>query len=98
MRRSASPRWRHGGQGDWIEFREDCHALKGVAGNVGALKLAAVASEAKKLPDWQLAREWRRQVQAASEQLEAARIALRAATESLAARRDGNGESSAPPV
>ena len=88
----------HGAQANWIEFREDCHALKGVAGNVGALKLAAVASEAKKLPDWQLAREWRRQVQAANEQLEAARIALRAATESLAARRDGNGESSAPPV
>lgn len=88
----------HGGQGNWIEFREDCHALKGVAGNVGAIKLAAVVSEAKKLPDWQLAREWRRHVQAAGEQLDAARIALREATESLAAGQDGSGETLAPPL
>ena len=82
----------HGAGADWDKFREACHALKGVAGNVGAAKLAASASDAMKLPNWQLAREWRGRAKALHEQLDATRAALRQAVQNLAAGPD-SGES-----
>jgi two-component system sensor histidine kinase RpfC len=60
----------------WDKFRDASHALKGVASNVGALRLAAAASEGMKLPTWQLAREWRTRTQVMRNHLDAARTAL----------------------
>ena len=45
---------------DWERMREQAHALKGVSSNVGLVKLAAASGEMMRLPDWQLASEWRK--------------------------------------
>ncbi len=61
----------------WDAFRDHCHALKGVAGNMGAIRLAAVASETMNLGNWQLPNEWRKRVRMLREQLELARVTLK---------------------
>lgn len=68
---------RSGSASNWDAFRDHCHALKGVAGNMGAQRLAAAASEAMKLGNWQLPREWSGRVQRLREQLELARAGLK---------------------
>ena len=44
---------------NWDLFRDHCHALKGVASNMGALRLSNAASATMKLANWQMPREWR---------------------------------------
>jgi two-component system sensor histidine kinase RpfC len=66
---------------DWVQVREHAHAVKGVAGNVGLVKLASTAGEMMRLPDWQLAGEWRSRVSTLRERLAQGR-------ELLAARRE----------
>lgn len=80
-----------GASGSWDKFRDACHALKGVASNVGALKLADCASGAMKLPNWQLMRDWRSRVKTLRELLDATRIALRDAVVKVEGK--GSGES-----
>jgi two-component system sensor histidine kinase RpfC len=83
----------NGTAAQWDKYRDTCHALKGVASNVGALRLASTASEAMKLPSWQLSREWRARTKLLREQLEAARSTLSELLGSAAAGQ-GSGESS----
>jgi two-component system sensor histidine kinase RpfC len=71
---------RSGQQARWDLFRDHCHALKGVAGNMGASRLANAASEAMKLGTWQFPREWQARVQQLREELETARAALKGTT------------------
>jgi two-component system sensor histidine kinase RpfC len=71
---------RSGRQARWDLFRDHCHALKGVAGNMGACRLASAASEAMKLGTWQFPREWQTRVQQLREELETARAALKGTT------------------
>ncbi|WP_425481566.1 ATP-binding protein [Cognatilysobacter lacus] len=66
---------------DWIQVREQAHAVKGVAGNVGLVKLSAAAGEMMRLPDWQLAGEWRSRISTLRERLAQGR-------DLLAARRE----------
>jgi two-component system sensor histidine kinase RpfC len=66
-----------GAAGHWDAFRDACHALKGVAGNMGAVQLAASASDVMRLGNWQLPREWRERVRRLREQLEGARASLK---------------------
>jgi two-component system sensor histidine kinase RpfC len=61
----------------WDNFRDGCHALKGVAGNMGAVQLAAAASDTMRLGNWQLPREWQVRIRLLREQLEVARAAFR---------------------
>ena len=69
---------RCGTAAQWDAFRDECHALKGVAGNMGAVDLATAASEAMRLGNWQLPREWRIRVRQLREHLEVARTCLKA--------------------
>ena len=64
-------------EAQWDEYRDVCHALKGVAGNVGAMRLAQAASESMRLANWQLAREWKMRNQGVRKQLEQAQAAFR---------------------
>ena len=82
-----------GKQDDWTQLREHAHALKGVASNLGLIKLAAVSGELMRLPDWQLGKEWQQRLTALSERLSLGRTAL-ATRERLRETRDG-GEGSA---
>ncbi|HZX80564.1 MAG TPA: ATP-binding protein, partial [Lysobacter sp.] len=54
---------------DWVLVREHAHAFKGVAGNVGLVKLSSLAGEMMRLPDWQLAGEWRARIATLRERL-----------------------------
>jgi two-component system sensor histidine kinase RpfC len=76
-----------GGASRWEALRQQCHALQGVAGNLGALRLAEAASQAMRLPDWQLSREWRPCLERLRAELEDARTTLR----SLPLHELGNG-------
>lgn len=78
---------RSGAAGHWDVFRDQCHALKGVAGNVGATRLARTAAEIMNLGNWQLPREWRPRVRQLREQLELARTALKAISSKTALER-----------
>ncbi|MEO5626328.1 MAG: ATP-binding protein [Dokdonella sp.] len=72
----------------WDRFRDQCHALKGVAGNMGAVGMVTVASEAMKLGNWQLPREWPSRVRQCREQLEIGRAALKQTTSHVAREPD----------
>lgn len=63
--------------GHWDVYRDACHALKGAAGNMGAVRLADSASEGMRMPSDQLLREWRGMVNLLRQQLEQAIAALR---------------------
>ena len=66
-----------GTAGHWDVFRDACHALKGAAGNMGAVRLADSASEGMRMPSDQLLREWRGMIKLLRQQLEQALGALR---------------------
>jgi two-component system sensor histidine kinase RpfC len=65
-----------GQSADWDGFRDHCHALKGVAGNLGMSRVATLGYEIMQLPNWQLAKDWRARERALREQFELAREAL----------------------
>gem|GEM_PF-5523264 len=76
--KSISELERTGAAAQWDMFRDHCHALKGVAGNMGAVQLAAAASDMMRLGNWQFPREWRHRIRGLREHLERARVALKA--------------------
>lgn len=78
-----------GEDNDWERLREQAHALKGVASNVGLVKLATVSDEAMQLPDWQLAHEWQTRVDALRKGLAEGRTALETRERQHAARDEG---------
>src|SRR5690606_23594347 len=67
-----------GGAGEWDAFRDACHALKGAAGNMGAVRLSDAASQGMRMGTDTLAREWGAMVRTLRQQLEQALAALRA--------------------
>lgn len=79
----------------WAAVHDDCHALKGVASNVGARRLAGAASEIMALPSWRLAREWSMRVPNLRHELEQAAGRLGAAIGGLK-RRDAPDRGSNP--
>jgi len=58
-----------GRKDDWESVREQAHALKGVAGNLGLVKLAAVAGELMRLAERQVADEWPTRLRGLGERL-----------------------------
>lgn len=81
-----------GERGQWERVREHGHALKGVASNLGLVRLAAAAGELMRLPDWQVAAEWRSRQGALNERLAQGREALEARERQRHAR-DGDERS-----
>ena len=75
---------------DWEQVREHAHALKGVASNLGLVKLATAGGELMGLADWQISREWRQRMAGLSERLAQGRAALDARAQKRAARDAGN--------
>ncbi|MCD9005638.1 response regulator [Luteimonas sp. XNQY3] len=63
--------------GNWEGARDACHALKGAAGNMGAVRLADTASIAMGMRSEQLLKEWSGLQQTLGQQLEQALAALR---------------------
>jgi two-component system sensor histidine kinase RpfC len=48
-----------GKRADWTAAHDHAHALKGVAGNLGLVKLADASGEVLLMAEWQLSRDWR---------------------------------------
>jgi two-component system sensor histidine kinase RpfC len=63
---------------NWNDFREQAHAFKGVAGNIGLVMLAQQAGDAMRMPDWQLAREARARSRTMADQVERLQATLAA--------------------
>ena len=61
---------------EWAQLREHAHALKGVASNLGLIKLAAVSGELMRLPDWQLGTQWPQRLAGLNERLAQGKAAL----------------------
>lgn len=87
-RRSVSQLDEQGERRDWDGFRDACHALKGAAGNMGAVQLAESASEAMRMPSERLDGQWRVIGNRLRQQLEQALAALRANGSLAAAEAD----------
>jgi len=78
-----------GDREDWEQLREHAHALKGVASNLGLVKLSAAGGELMRLADWQISREWRQRVTGLRERLAQGLAALDARAQIRAARESG---------
>lgn len=63
-------------QGDGAHMREHAHALKGVASNLGLVKLAAASGELMRLADTDITREWRQRLAMLNANLSHGRAAL----------------------
>jgi two-component system sensor histidine kinase RpfC len=63
-------------RGDTSNMREHAHALKGVSSNLGLVKLAEASGEMMRLPEQQVAREWRSRLAALNSNLTDGRAAL----------------------
>lgn len=66
-----------GSAGCWDTFRDACHALKGAAGNMGAMRLAETSSAGMSLGNDRLRQDWRGLVQQLRQQLQQGITALR---------------------
>jgi two-component system sensor histidine kinase RpfC len=82
--------------GRWEQVVDHAHALKGVASNAGAVRLAALASDAMKMPSWRLAREWQPMVQNLRADLVLARQALDSVLAGLRQAVPGGGVGDRP--
>jgi len=68
-----------GERGDWVLLREQAHAIKGVASNLGLVRVAFRAGEVMHMADWQLKSEWK-------ERMKQIRAAVKEGRQALAAR------------
>jgi len=62
----------------WAAFRDHAHAIKGVASNLGLVRVANRAGELMRMADWQLKAEWRQRLSLLSAALKEGRAALEA--------------------
>src|SRR5690606_20035871 len=67
---------RAGEDADWSQMRDHAHAIKGVAANMGLVKLAELGGTLMRLPEWQMRGEWREQLERLAQALEQGRRAL----------------------
>jgi two-component system sensor histidine kinase RpfC len=80
----------HGQAEQWGQVREQAHALKGVASNLGLVKLSAASGEIMRLADWQLAREWRTRLNGLRDKLVQGKSALVTRAEARAHNSEQN--------
>lgn len=76
-------------QGDWNDLREQAHAVKGVASNLGLVMLAEEGGELMRLADWQLKNDWRARLDQLGAGLQAGRKALDARAQARTERGQG---------
>ena len=81
---------RAGEDGDWDQVHEQAHAMKGVAGNLGLIQLAAHAGQMMRMTGFELAREWRRHCDTLAERLRRGERALASRGNWRPAREDSH--------
>ena len=67
---------RAGDASDWDQVHEQAHAMKGVAGNLGLLQLAALSGHVMRMTGFELARDWHRHCDTLGERLRRGEQAL----------------------
>ncbi|WP_140721989.1 ATP-binding protein [Pseudomonas sp. Hp2] len=77
-----------GGQHRWDGLREHAHALRGVASNLGLVRVATAAGEMMWLADWQLKADWEAHYAVLQDQLVQGKAALEARSISRRIRDD----------
>ncbi|WP_028917692.1 ATP-binding protein [Pseudoxanthomonas sp. J35] len=77
---------------DWARLRDHAHAIKGVAANLGLVRVAAQGSELMRLADWQIRNEWRQRIAMLNAALTQGRDALAARERARGTVRDNGGE------
>ena len=78
--------------GDFTRGANEAHAIKGVAANMGLVKVAEQGSELMRLADWQIRNEWRQRIAMLNAALTQGRDALAARQQARGNLRDGGGE------
>ena len=78
------------GASDWEQLREQAHALKGIAGNMGLVQLAAHSGMLMKMTGLELGRDWARHADTLAERLRAGEQALAARGRWQPAREEHN--------
>lgn len=63
---------------DASALRDHAHALKGVAGNLGLVRVASISGELMRVPEWQLRRDWKQRLGQLVQELELGRQAVAA--------------------
>lgn len=81
-----------GERADWVHLREQAHAIKGVAGNLGLVRVAHRAGEVMRMADWQLKTEWRERINQIRTGMKEGRAALEARAQKRDAREDGGSD------
>lgn len=81
---------RAGEDADWDQVHEQAHAMKGVAGNLGLIQLAAHAGQMMRMTGFELAREWRRHCDTLAERLRRGEQALASRGNWRPAREDSH--------
>lgn len=74
--------------GDWDEFHDQAHALKGLAGNLGLVQVDALSGALMRMSGWELERDWRRYADMLAERLRQGEHALAARESDQPARED----------
>ncbi|WP_240126157.1 ATP-binding protein [Thermomonas alba] len=89
--RTALARMQAAGEaGDWDQFREQAHAMKGVAGNLGLLQCASLSGALMRMTEFELARDWQRHCLALRQRLQQGEQALAARGSWTPAREDNS--------
>ncbi|MCR6686868.1 ATP-binding protein [Pseudoxanthomonas sp.] len=80
----------HAGESaDWARLRDHAHAIKGVAANMGLVRVAEQGNELMRLPDWQVRNEWRQRIALLNAALTQGREALAVRLRGIEGVRDG---------
>jgi two-component system sensor histidine kinase RpfC len=79
-----------GKRSDWAAAHDHAHALKGVAGNLGLVKLADASGEVLLMAEWQLSRDWRHYLSMLREYMAQGRAALDARSRARSVRDNEN--------
>jgi len=78
-----------GEEADWARMRDHAHAIKGVAANMGLVRVVELGGELMRLPDWQMRNEWRQRLQVLNAALTQGREALAERMRLASEVRDG---------
>ncbi|NZA25722.1 response regulator [Luteimonas sp. SJ-92] len=78
-----------GNAANWSEVRDQAHALKGVASNLGLVRLSASSGELMRLAEWQVGKEWKSRLEKLRRSFETGRTVIGARGRSIAARDRG---------
>ncbi|WP_305803915.1 response regulator [Stenotrophomonas sp. YIM B06876] len=76
--------------GNWERLREHAHAIKGVASNLGLVRLAEQSGQMMRMADWQLQAEWRQRQGQLNASLSEGRLALEARARQIAQHSGGD--------